>query len=167
MRATQVPALLASKLRCSVCGANLAYVSSKKAYRCGGYNTGWADCAGAYITEERISEFILNDIRRYAVLSLDECEKMTDLLMSAADVSRERGVGIIRGKIEKAEHRLGVIADAMKMLYEDKVSGALSVDRLAVLICGYETEESEIKETLPRLWRELELAKEAAGDINS
>ncbi len=82
--------LFSGLIKCADCGMPLAYMRKqlkdreKGVYRCSKYNNnGSKACSSHYIDEDHISTFILNDIRNYATLAVNEREQeLQQMLLS-------------------------------------------------------------------------------------
>ncbi|MDR1704141.1 MAG: recombinase family protein [Clostridiales bacterium] len=132
--------MFAGLLRCKDCGAKLAYMNKqlksceKGVYRCSRYNNAGHACTPHYIDEADVVAYVLADIRRYGVLSVRERDKLTRRLTSYLRASQDKDAAAIRADIKRAEDRISFIERSVKMAYEDRVSGDISVDEYSRLI---------------------------------
>lgn len=77
-------AMFSGCLFCADCGARLAYQSSPKsgAYRCSHYNnSGASACSTHYIPEETLADLVLNDLRQYAKLAVEDRQRLEKELL--------------------------------------------------------------------------------------
>ena len=166
--------LFSTILRCADCGSALAYMrkklktSEKGVYRCTRYNNnGGSACTPHYIEEPDLCAFILNDITRYATLAVNERKQLASRLMQSQRQNQNDEASILRNSINAAESRLAEIAARQKALFEEKFAGNIPQSVFNNLIKGYDTEQAEIEEKLPRLRRELESIQESVSEIEN
>ena len=169
---TKTVGLFAGILRCSDCGSPLAYMnkklknSEKGVYRCSRYNNnGGKACTPHYIDESDICAFVINDIRLYAMLAASDREQLANRLSASMKQTNGGEANILRTKIRECENRMTVIAATLKSLYEDKYAGKMPESVFLSLMGDFAKEQAEIEERLPRLRRELDGIREAAGEI--
>lgn len=146
--------LFAGVLRCADCGSPLAFMrkklqsGEKGVYRCSRYNNnGGKACTTHYIEEGVISEFVLQDIRLYAVLANSQKEQIANRLMLTMKDMRRGELGALRGKIREGENRLSSITVALKNLYEHSIcQGAICQNKMRpesffsrseIILCEY------------------------------
>jgi hypothetical protein len=140
----------------------------KGVYRCSRYNNnGGKACTTHYIDESDITAFVLNDIRRHAVLAANEREKLANRLMANKSQAQRGEVSALRTKIREAESRLNVIGTTLKSLYVDKATGKLPESVFLSLMNDFTQEQATIEERLPSLRRELDGIQETAGEIEN
>lgn len=170
---TETIGLFSGMIKCAECGSPLAFMRKKLkngercSYRCSRYNNkGSSACSTHLVYEEDISEFILKDIKQYAVLSAKEREHLSKQLMAIIHKNKNTEANTTRSKIECSESRLKVIAATLKSLYEDKCAGKFPEEVLSELMTEYTKERNAIEESLPRLRRELDLIRETKDEIN-
>lgn len=170
---TAIVGLYSGLIKCSDCGSPLAYMRKqlkdreKGVYRCSRYNNnGGRSCTPHYIDEEYISAFVINDIRAYAKLAVEEREKTAERLYSALRKNNSTESGVVKSKIRTAENRLNEISARLKNLYEDKCKGSIPEDIFSGLMSDFTKEKSELERKLPVLYDELAKMKETTGGIN-
>jgi len=122
-------------------------------------------CTNHYIEENDVAEYVLNDIRAYAVLSAKQRQNLSNRLMFYMRQSQNNDAGIIQSKINQYDTRLSAIETALKNLYVDKTSGELTPEEYKKLKTDLTKEQLEIADNLPRLRRELDLLKETTGEV--
>jgi DNA invertase Pin-like site-specific DNA recombinase len=114
--------MFAGLLRCKDCGGKLAYMTKplkdgyKGVYRCSRYNNASHACTPHYVDEADLMAYVLNDVRRYGVLSVRERDRLMRRLTSYLRVSQDKGAAAIRADIKRAEERLGLLSGALRLL---------------------------------------------------
>ena len=68
---------------------------------------------------------ILNDIRNYATLAVNEREHLADKLCKTLKKSNRSDMGSVKTKIKSIETRLLELNDRIKCIYEDKCTGRI------------------------------------------
>jgi site-specific DNA recombinase len=165
--------MFAGLLKCADCGSPLAYSvkrlqsCEKGIYRCSRYNNNGAKaCSNHYIEEEVLSQFVLNDIRKYAQLAADEKEEIAAKLIASMKKNNSRETGTLRSKIRETEKRLEEIGIRLKNLYEDKCTGAIPENVFRGLMNDFSKEQELLEDKLPKLRSELSAFQETTDNIN-
>lgn len=164
--------LFAGILRCADCNSPLAYMrkklahSEKGVYRCSKYNNSGANaCSTHYIEEKDLCEFVINDIRHYAILAEEEKETIANRLLASKQKNQRSETKVLRKQIGDAENRLSIISQAVKNLYLDKCTGNIPENTFKTLMNDFSTEQAEIEERLPKLKKELAEVQDAKDEI--
>jgi len=165
--------LFSGIIRCADCDTALAYMrihqkrGDKGVYRCGRYNNnGTRACSSHYIDEEYISKFVLNDIRNYASLAINQREEVSDKLYKLLRNSNSSESSSLKAKIRETEKRLSEINCRIKSIYEDKCNGNIPQDIAGDLIKSFSSEKFELEKILPVLEKKLSSINETLGNVN-
>ena len=165
--------LFSGLIKCADCGMPLAYMRKqlkdreKGVYRCSKYNNnGSKACSSHYIDEDHISTFILNDIRNYATLAVNEREHLADKLYKALKKSNRGEMGSVKTKIKNIETRLLELNDRIKCVYEDKCTGKMPEDIALGLMKNFTDEKAELEKKLPIIKNKLCDISETESNIN-
>lgn len=170
---TDVIGLFSGILKCADCNTPLAYMRKqlkdreKGVYRCSRYNNnGGKACTPHYIDEEYIITFVLNDIRKYAILAKEERKELASRLFSSMKANNNIESVTVKSKIREAEKRLIEINSRLKNLYEDKCTGKIPENIFCGLMNDFTKEQAELESKLPKLRYELESINETTGSID-
>lgn len=165
--------LFSGLIKCADCGMPLAYMRKqlkdreKGVYRCSKYNNnGSKACSSHYIDEDYISTFILNDIRNYATLAVNEREHLADKLYKALKKSNRSEMSSVKTKIKNIETRLLELNDRIKCVYEDKCTGKMPEDIALGLMKNFTDEKTELEKKLPIIKNKLCDISETESNIN-
>ena len=170
---TDVIGLFSGILKCADCNTPLAYMRKqlkdreKGVYRCSRYNNnGGKACTPHYIDEEYIITFVLNDIRKYAILAKEERKELASRLFSSMKANNNIESVTVKSKIREAEKRLIEINSRLKNLYEDKCTGKIPENIFCGLMNDFTKEQAMLESKLPKLRYELESINETTGSID-
>ena len=170
---TDVIGLFSGILKCADCNTPLAYMRKqlkdreKGVYRCSRYNNnGGKACTPHYIDEEYIVTFVLNDIRKYAILAKEERKELASRLFSSMKANNNIESVTVKSKIREAEKRLIEINSRLKNLYEDKCTGKIPENIFCGLMNDFTKEQADLESKLPKLRCELESINETTGSID-
>lgn len=170
---SNVVGIFAGIIQCKDCGATLAYTRAerkygyKEFYRCNKYNNcGINACTPHYIEEKHLCEFVLNDIRSYARLTIQEKEILAKKLHYTLSKSNESEVNVLGSNIKNIEKRLTVISSSLKNLYVDKCSGIILEDMFLSLMNDFKKEQGELETRLHLLRQELSEVNQASSEID-
>ena len=165
--------LFAGILKCSDCGSPLAYMRKKMAhgekgfYRCSRYNNNGSEaCTTHYIEENDLCEFVLDDIRKYAVITESEKENIAKRLISLKKRNIKCETKVLQSQINSAEKRLSSIKSAIKNLYIDKCNGSLPEEVFKSMLDDFLIEQAELEEKLPKMNKELYEISNRVDEVN-
>lgn len=160
-------------LKCADCSCPLAYMRKMLkdreigVYCCSRYNNnGGNTCSTHYIQENVLAHFVLNDVKRYAVLAASEREYLTEQLLDSIQQNRNGAAKELQTKQKEIERRLSVISANIKNLYEDKCLGKTPENIFYSLLQDYSKEQTELEVKLSKLQKQAETAYEAESEVS-
>lgn len=156
--------MFAGLLYCSDCGHCLTYSQKKRkdgtyhgAYSCWMYKThGKEYCASHYITFDTIYTLVLIDIQRQLFNYRKDSEKFRRFLQNNFTIFSEKEIAKIKFEYERKQKRCAEIDRIINKLYEDNALGKISDERYFKMSQDFESEQSEIKKSLPELKLKIE-----------
>lgn len=113
-----------------------------------------------------MSEFVLNDIRKYARLAADEKNLLAKKLIAVMHKNNGEETGSLKRKICETEKRLAEIKMRLKNLYEDKCTGAIPESVFTELMNDFSAERETLEGNLSRLNFELNNIQETTSKVN-
>jgi DNA invertase Pin-like site-specific DNA recombinase len=165
-----VAQLFAGFVRCPDCGYALAYATrfGTEYYSCSRYRRhGIEHCTQHYINKQVLIGAVLDDIRRYAQMALDDAEGFALKLAEQNGDREEKQVQALSGKVKAAEARYAELDRIIEQLYEDKVAGNLSDARFGKLIGKYEAEQTALEKRVEEIKSEVERLKVNKRDASA
>ena len=153
------PQLFNGFLKCADCGYALACASrfGTEYYSCGLYRRkGIEKCTQHYINKKVLMDVVLDDIRRYAQMALDDREGFACRLAAQSGDKEVWQIEALLDEMKAAEARFTELDRIMEQLYEDKVSGSLSETRFHKLADKYEDEQLSLEKQAKEREAEVE-----------
>jgi hypothetical protein len=133
----------------------------KDQYQCSDYS-GSSDkhrkehCTPHYVPTESVREILLDVIRKTSGYVRANEAEFAEKIREASQLKQGESVKSHKRQIAKNEKRIADLDRTFKMLYDDRVSGVLSVERFAAMSADYECEQSELRTKNAALKAELE-----------
>jgi DNA invertase Pin-like site-specific DNA recombinase len=140
--------LFAGFLKCGGCGLTLGYQKRYgiEYYTCSTYRrNGSKYCSAHYVRRDVLEQIVLGEIRKYAKLAKDKTDEMTKRLQALAGEKDVKQIKALAAEAERLKTRDTELDGIMKQLYEDRVAGKLSDERLDKFLTDYEKEQSETR----------------------
>jgi hypothetical protein len=130
-------------------------------YTCSGYTQGrqrFEDehCSPHYVTVEAIHEILLDVIRKTSGYVREYEDDFVEGVRQSSTLKQGETLKTHTRQIAKNEKRIAEIDKLFSNLYEDKVSGALTVERFALMTENFEREQAELREKNVTLQAELD-----------
>lgn len=159
--------MFAGLLYCADCGHALTYSQKKRndgsyhgAYSCWLYKThGKEYCASHYITYDAVYDIVLQDVRRVLKVCRADKEQFREMLNNRCSDNSGQRIVQLEKDIRKAQERISELDRIMNRLYEDNALGRIPESRYGQMTKTYESEQAELKNSIPGLRRELEALK--------
>ena len=161
---TTVQNIFRGLLFCSDCGKRMSLTYQtikakgkadykKPMYRCKTRYTSPDECPhNNYIYADKLSEHVLAAVRKALALMTTPDTLASVLDMADKDDSRDR----LNNEKSRIEKRLATLTAVIRKLYEDYVLELLSADNYKEFLLGYQREQSELKERLTAIGKEIE-----------
>lgn len=159
------PCLFSGLLICPDCGAKMGYLS--KYYCClTYYRSGNAMCSPHRIKEKDLQDIILSHVKQAAQqISLNE-GAMLDNLKTKLVTGYKKSKTDITKQNQDLEQHLYCLDNQIDRLYEDKVSGSISTETFAALVCKIEESRAEVESELESLRQTYQEAETKLADID-
>ena len=171
--------LFSGKLICADCGGPLQPRTTKRwkkgyaqkveyvSYSCQKYLTsGYAVCSWHSIGEQVLSMIVVKEIKTYATaITVDTDSTVEELKRKLSQVDAQR-LASTRKEITHVQRRVNELENKVSHLYEDRVSGAISVEAFSTLVAQNEQERQEKTAYLKSLLAEVEKAEQQFADID-
>lgn len=156
--------MFAGLLYCSDCGHCLTYSQKKRkngtyhgAYSCWMYKThGKEYCSSHYITFDTIYNLVLIDIQKNLFSYRRDSKRFKEFLSSKYQSMSDKESNQVRDEYEKKKNRCQELDKIISRLYEDNVLGRISDERYESMSQTYESEQTEIRKSIPQLKSRLE-----------
>lgn len=164
------PQLFNGFIKCADCGYALAFARrfGTEYYSCGLYRRkGLEHCTQHYIKKQVLADAVLDDIRRYAQMALEDIDALAAKLAAQNGDREERELQALSGEREAAEARFTELDRIMDQLYEDKVAGSLSDGRFRKLAGKYETEQLALEKRIGELKSDVERLNASRQDASA
>ncbi len=151
--------MFAGLLYCADCGHCLTYSQKQRkdgtyhgAYSCWMYKThGKEYCASHYITFDTIYEIVLADIRKNLFWYRKDCARFKEFLGGKYKSMTDKAAKQLQAEYEQKQRRAAELNRILCKLYEDNALGKIPDDRYELMAGEYETEQAEIRKSLPEL----------------
>ena len=157
---------------CADCGARLyhcrttSWTHEQECYTCASYRTK-KQCSAHYIRAVVLEQLVLQNLQRVVAYAQDDedefVRRVMENKMAAQRTEQERA----KRKLEKQERRISELDAIIQRLYEDRVAGALSVERFTKLSESYEKEQAELKQSTEELREVVASAEAQAVNVQS
>lgn len=170
--------LFSGILFCADCHTKMGYVVNTTRYKngriakYGGYTcrthtqSGGSLCSWHKLSERNLSELVLGHIKEMAgMIALDEGRMLQSLREQLIDAYKADKFKRIKEQRE-LEQQLYILETQLDQLYEDKVSGVISVNEFVAVMEKAEAQHLEIEDRLSTLTQAIEQIEEKLGDIN-
>jgi DNA invertase Pin-like site-specific DNA recombinase len=164
--------IFAGIIKCVDCGANMIFNRKQNKnylsefYRCGTYTQhGKAVCSMHKIDYHVLYEVVLSDIQRYAVLAVEDEQRLIDRILKSNDEFNAKNLTRYAKSIRESKNRIREIDGLMQSLFEEKVSGTVSQDMFKRMAVKYEGEQQQLIADLDKLEREFTDCKRVNQDL--
>ena len=164
------PQLFSGFIKCADCGYALAYAKKKDTeyYSCGLYRRKGKDCCSQhYINKKMLVEVVLDDIRRYAKMAVEDVETLAEKLALQYGNSEGLRLQALSDELKIAKSRHTELDHIIEQLYEDKVAKRLTAGRFQKLSEKYEAEQSAIEKKIDVLITEIQSLSEKKKDTSA
>ena len=141
---------------CADCGAKLyhhrtvTFTKEQESYTCANYRSR-KQCTANYIRAVVLEQLVLQNLQRVVAYAQDDEDEFVRCVMENKTAVQKTEREQARRKLEKQEWRISELDRIIQQLYEDRVAGALSVERFTRLSEGYEKEQADLKQSAEEL----------------
>ena len=142
-------------------------VDIKEYYQCGTYaQKGKNVCSAHYIEMDVLTEAVLSDIQRYAVLAAEDEKKLIDRILKANDTFQTKNLLRYEKTIRESKNRINEIDGILQNLYEDKISKEITADIFKRMSQKYRDEQTKLISETEQLEAELADGQRIQRDMN-
>jgi len=162
--------LFAGFVKCEDCGKALSYAYSHgiPQYTCGNYRRyGREACTCHYIRKDTLEHVILDDIRRYARLAVEDMDGFVQRCLSSSDDKEEQRKRSLSTELSTAKARYLELDKIIKRLFEQSVSETITESRFHKLSSEYEAEQAGLEKRIDELQNELETVRQNRRDMSA
>lgn len=89
-----------------------------------------------------------------------------EIMGNKLKLASDEAIRVSKKKLAKAEKRLNELDRIFMRLYEDRVNGTISDERFASMSKSYEDEQSQLKQDVEDLTREITQQEQRASDVD-
>lgn len=166
-----IVSMFSGLLYCADCGEKLYYSVTNNYKReqayffCSSYRKNSDVCSAHYIREKVIESLVLESMQR-VLWYVQSYEKLfAQKQLENFGEQRKAELAEKRRELSKANRRIREIDSIIQKLYEDNVAGKINDDRFATMSMSLETEQENLKASVPELESELENAQIATEGL--
>lgn len=150
-------------LYCPDCGSKLYFnhpsrLKTSGIYMCG-YYMHYKKCTTHYIRRDELEPAVLAQLRADCAFAREHEDEFVKMMEKK---TRRHGEDAVRkgGKeYAEARSRIEEIDRIINRLYEDKISGGLSVERFSKMLMSYETEQETLRSKCEKLQEQIAAAR--------
>lgn len=161
-------------LKCADCGGNMIFNTkyyksyTKEYYRCSTYmSKGKMACTHHSIDYNIIYRAVMDDIKKYAALSEEDEEKLTELILNMQTDFQSKNINKYEENIRKTKNRIREIEGLIQAAFEEKISGTITDVIFRCISEKYEKEYEEQQKKLSHLEMEYESCRSAKNDVSN
>lgn len=126
-----------------------AYNNGKAEGRTQAYQTkGGTHCTAHYVREQVLDEIVLGRVQKMTAFAREKPEEFYAMATANGEAEAKKFYSMAERQKSSLENRVKEIDKFIRCLYEDRVVGRITPERYDELACGYELEQTEIKQEL-------------------
>lgn len=164
---------LSGYLYCADCGRRMTLQThySKKdgsvqySYRCGGYASVVNSCTSHSVSADNIEALILSSVKRFSRFVLQDEQAFAAELQALWNEKQEAKPKHRQSELQRFQKRYDELANLVRGLYENLVSGLLPERQYRQLMKQYDDEQAELEAKIEAMKIELAEEKESSADI--
>jgi len=169
---TKYPNIFNRIVRCADCGWNMRlspYSMSKtgkkyynnRYFSCGkNHDYGKARCSAHTTSYKVIYQLVLDDIRGYAKMAVEEPDALIRTLSATEEAQRQTSRNAMQEEYERGKERLDDLIILLQRLFEQNVSGVLNDANYATMFSKYQAEQSRLESRVKELEKQLSSLKQ-------
>lgn len=159
-------------IKCGTCGKAMSqrfWAKDKhKIFVCGTYaGFGTDKCTDHRIFYDDLYNAVINDIRTFAKLALEDRNAAIALTKKMSGVSNGKQEKTTQTQLKTAEKRLAEVNRLFDKLYEDSVAQRISESNFQRLIGKYQTEQSDIEQQIAEMSQTIKTKAESESNVIS
>lgn len=161
-------------LYCADCGSKHYFVrgttisTDNFCFVCSHYHKhmGEEKCTPHRIREKVLDEIILEEIRKATYYARAKTHEFVEFINKKSSSENKRELIAKTNELSRLERRNMELNALFKRLYEDNVLGKVTNEQFRMLSDGYNTEQRDIQEQIPKLQAEIQELKAAATNVD-
>jgi len=161
-------------LCCADCGSKLYFVRGTTikpetyGFICSRYrkHMGEEQCTPHSIREKVLDEIILEEIRKATYYARTKTKEFVEYINKKSSSENKRELISKTNELSRMEKRNTELNALFKRLYEDNVLGKVTNEQFRMLSDGYNIEQRDIQEQIPKLQAEIQELKAAATNVD-
>jgi DNA invertase Pin-like site-specific DNA recombinase len=166
--------IFASILKCADCGGNMVFnrkqnkASTREFFRCSTYTQKGKDvCPMHSADHDVIYQAVLEDIRRYAVLAIEDEKKLIEKILNDNNEFKNKNVNRYTRIIRESKNRIQVIDGLLVSLFEEKIKGDVPDTIYKRMMKKYEEEHEKLSTDITQMESELEECQRVQHDLSA
>jgi chaperonin cofactor prefoldin len=164
--------IFAGIIKCADCGGNLVFnrrvlkSGTKEIFRCGTYTQKGKDvCPMHCIDYATLYQAVLASVQEYAVLAVEYEKKLINKILKTNDEFKNKNMQRYEKNIRESKNRIKEIDGLLQNLYEDKISGEVTVALFKRMSKKYGDEQERLITDVEQLEAELNEYKRVEQDL--
>ncbi len=161
-------------LCCADCGSKLYFVRGTTikpetyGFICSRYrkHMGEKQCTPHRIREKVLDEIVLEEIRKATYYARAKTREFAEFINKKSSSENKKELLAKTNELSRIERRNTELNALFKRLYEDNVLGKVTNEQFRMLSDGYNTEQRDIQELIPKLQTEIQELKAAATNVD-
>ena len=161
-------------LCCADCGSKLYFVRGTTikpetyGFICSRYrkHMGEEQCTPHSIREKVLDQIILEEIRKATYYARAKTHEFVEFINKKSSSENKRELIAKTNELSRLEKRNTELNALFKRLYEDNVLGKVTNEQFRMLSDGYNAEQRDIQEHIPKLQTEIQELKSAATNVD-
>lgn len=165
------PALFERLAYCPDCG-RIMYIRRSQGdekhnhYMCSGYAKQIKDCTAHYINEIKLTELVLNEIRRMLSIAGKDFEQFKIIVSKQLLSSNTKRLAQTEKELTEVTGKLGEMQETLSALYMDKLKGNISQDVFNLISEENAKQQNALKSRVIDLNEEAVKIKKSSSDVN-
>lgn len=165
--------IFAGIAKCADCNGNMVFNrktlksgATREFLRCSTYTQKGKDvCPMHNVDYETLYQAVLSGIQEYAVLAVEDEKKLIDQILKANNEFRNKNLQRYEKNIRETKNRIREIDGLLQNLYEDKVSGEITIDLFKRMSHKYREEQTRLIAEVEQLEAEVAECKRVERDL--
>ena len=159
-------------VRCADCGEKLYYCTTnyfekrQDHFVCSNYRSNTGSCSAHFIRAVVLEEGVLKHLQLVAFCISNYEDAFRKALGAKRDAEARKELFGKRRTLQKSENRIAELDRLFKRIYEDMVAGQLSEARFQMLSDDYEKEQTEMRERIAVLTKEISKQEDQADNVD-
>jgi len=112
---------------------------------------------------KELYQLVLDDIRKYAKMAMEQPETLVDMLSTAEEQRLQSSYSIMQSEYEQGKKRLEDLQVLLQKLFEQNVVGILNNANYTAMFTKYQQEQEQLEHRTKELCKKLDSVKESEG----